>query len=171
MPIFLIWLYLKEQKCNRYISKLIYYILICFIGFLAYRLKATAAVAFIAIVITEVIGCISEFSENRKEALLDATSIVIVVLIMAILSSRLFSYTYSACGVVLDKERACPMTHYLKMGFNDSEAGTFNFPDSDETSFISTYDERFDKSLSEAKRRIKSFLPIYFLSIPTKNIT
>ena len=159
MPVLLIWLYLKKQESNRYVTKLLYYILICFIGFAAYRLKATAAVAFIAIVITEIVGLIAEFSENRKESLLSAVSLLLVLVIMATASGKLFSYTYSASRVVLDEELACPFTHYLKMGFNDAEAGTFNFPDSNETSYISTYGERYDRNLSEAKRRIKSFLP------------
>ncbi len=161
LPTLLIWLYLRARLRLRRISeKLVFTALISFIAIMAYRVKATAFITFIAIIVTEVYFCIVDLSKgNTKELkgyLIKAAAAIVVV----VLSTRMFTVLYSACGIVLDPERRCPMSHYLMMGFNNDEVGTFNFPDSDESVMIDGYDARSEYCMSVAKKRIKKLLPL-----------
>lgn len=160
LPILIVWLYLKvKNNVKNPVFKALFGGLICFWGFFAYKLKATAGIVLIAVILTEIISTLRNFRDAKfKNSLRLAVSLVLLI-VMYYFSNLIYTSTYTACGVVLDKELACPVTHYLKMGFNDSEAGTFNYPDSDETAYISLYKDRYENDLSKAKSRIKALLP------------
>ncbi|RKM57851.1 hypothetical protein D6855_12435 [Butyrivibrio sp. CB08] len=160
LPILIVWMYLKLKKdVKNPVFAVLFGGLICFVGFVAYKLKATAGIVLIAVVITEIISALRSFRDEKVRTSLRVVISLAILVVMYYLSNMLYTSTYTACGVVLDKELACPVTHYLKMGFNDSEAGTFNYPDSDETAYISLYKDRYENDLSKAKSRIKAMLP------------
>lgn len=160
MPTLLVWLYLRARLRPRRISeKLVFTVLISFIAIMAYRVKATAFITFIAIIVTEVYFCIVDLSKGNTKELKSYLIKAAVAIVVVVLSTRMFTALYSTCGIVLDPERRCPMSHYLMMGFNNDEVGTFNFPDSDESVMIDGYDARSEYCMSAAKKRIKQLLP------------
>lgn len=157
-PVFLIWIYMKASENGAQKGRKI------FLSFLfgaaavfAYRLKATSAVATIAVSITFLMDILR--AVIAREKITGYLRALVCSILALVISAGLFRAMYVSCGIVLDPEQACPFTHYLMMGFNDYEAGTFNFEDSDSALFIPKYDDRYEYCLSEAKKRIKALLP------------
>ncbi len=159
-PILNIWLYLRHVNKER--SLLHEVLFLAFMGALAlvcYSFKATTVVSSIAVVISELLRVLGT---GRSRLVRDFSGFIMgmaAFCIVFLAAGSGFKMLYTACGVVLDKEMACPFTHYLKMGFNDYEVGTFNFEDAEESAYIQTYQERYDQNLSKAKERIRALLP------------
>ena len=158
-PVLNIWLYLRHRKKERpLLNEILFMGFMGVMALICYSFKATTVVSAIAVVIAEFIRVLGT-DRSVVKALSGFIMGMAAFGVMFFAADAGFRALYTSCGVVLDKEMACPFTHYLKMGFNDYEAGTFNFEDADESAFISTYQERYDQNLSEAKRRIKALLP------------
>ena len=160
VPSLMIWLYFRARKGKgNMVSMILFATIISFIGMAGYRLKATAFITFIAIIVQEVYFLIKDVCEGGLSKIKGYLIKIAIAVAMVFISNYLFVALYSACGVQLDSDEKCPFTHYLMMGFNDAEAGTFNFPDANETLSRTSYEARYEHDLSEAKKRIKSLLP------------
>ncbi len=159
-PVLNIWLYIRHRRGKGgFPQEVLYLALLGVLSLICYSVKATTIISSIAVVIAEFIRVIGADSAKRLKTYGGFVIGMAAFALCFILADSVYTKLYSACGVDIDKELACPFTHYLKMGFNDYEAGTFNFEDADETAYISNYQDRYDQNLSEAKRRIKSLLP------------
>ncbi|WP_022766573.1 hypothetical protein [Butyrivibrio sp. XPD2006] len=160
LPVLMIWIYLRGKSGDRSLVAVIAITaLICFLGMFGYRLKAPAFITFVGIVVTEIFMFFKNLSEDSRNVIVRFGVKAAVGVVAVLLSARLFTAFYTGCGIELDPEGRCPFTHYLMMGFNDDEVGTFNFPDSDFAAMESSYQERYDRCLSGAKERIKKMLP------------
>jgi len=161
LPELMIWIYLKGRSSDRnLISVILITALLSLLGIIGYKLKAPAFITFIGIVVVEIYMFLTGLLEDRKGILADYLVKAAVAAVVIVIGSRMFTAFYTSCGVELDPELRCPYTHYLMMGFNDDEVGVFNYPDSDFAAYASSYKERYDKCLSEAKSRIKKLLPV-----------
>ena len=159
-PILNIWLYLKfVSRDRRMFEEILFFAFFGMLSFICYSFKATTVVSAIAVVIAHFLHVLGRPSGKIIKSMIGFLIGMAAFAALFVMTSMGYERLYTSSGLVIDDELACPFTHYLKMGFNDYEAGTFNFEDADETAYISNYQDRYDQCLSEAKRRIKSLLP------------
>ncbi len=159
-PTLNIWIFLKYCKKERTLPEQILFL--AFLGvlsFVCYVFKATTVVSAIAVVMAEFLRVLGVSSGKLAKSFAGFAIGIVAFAVCFVLARGGYEKLYTSCGIVLDKELSVPFTHYLKIGFNDYEVGTFNYEDAEATAFISNYQERYDECLSEAKRRIKSLLP------------
>ncbi|MBO5998267.1 MAG: hypothetical protein J6P87_01110 [Lachnospiraceae bacterium] len=161
LPVSMVYLYLKIRKKERY--TMLYWSLVCILAYWGYRLKATAAIMFIALMMTEVfsVGAESVLSKGsglRKTLSGFAAKIIILVLVFLV-SGAAYRGIENNIGFAVDKEKEFTFRHYLMMGWNEESTGTFNYEDVDRSMFINDYEYRNDEDLTEAKHRIRQMLP------------
>jgi uncharacterized membrane protein YuzA (DUF378 family) len=159
-PTLNVWLFLKYSDKERSIPEQILFLgLLGALSFVCYVFKATTVVSAIAVVIAELLRVLGISSDRLIKSFAGFAIGMVVFAVCFVLARGGYEKLYTSCGIVLDKELSVPFTHYLKIGFNDYEVGTFNFEDAEATAYISDYQQRYDECLSEAKQRIKSLLP------------
>ena len=116
------------------------WVLLGFLGYMAYQIKPQAAITFIAVVIVE------GFRKNR------ALVFSVAGVLCAVLSVNLIT---ASLHVDLDKEAAFGPAHFLMMGMNESTAGVYSFEDVGFSSSFATRTERAKADLARAGQRVK----------------
>ena len=153
VPIAMLRIY---QKIKATKFKAPWWLLLFFLAFWAYRIKAISIIVLIAIFISEILNLLANLSAKKAGILAgEIASLVLVFL----LSNALFSLVCSKSGLVLTEENSSSMWHYLMMGQNEEHDGGFNFPDADFSLGISDRQEREEANRDQIKQRIKEMFP------------
>ena len=163
--IFYIWLIFKEKiNKNEKVDKniIIYWILFSIIAYVAYLIKPTAFIAFIAIMIDLILN----YKKNIKY-------IVIFLVIFLIFN---LGYNFILTRYIMYDERennlARPNTHYFMMGLNrpteyggDANGwGSYNDVDVNITGSEPTYDAKKNKNVEVIKQRLANYGVYGYLS-------
>ena len=161
LPVLMIFLYLLARDGGKY--RYLQWVLIFLLAYWGYRLKATAAIAAIALILSDILQMMAEIAQGGRNALkktvIDAAVKGILLLAVLAVSAGLYQKMTAGLGFALDPEKEFTYRHYLMMGWNEESTGTFNFDDVDRSMFINDYDYRNDEDMTEAKRRIRQMLP------------
>lgn len=162
IPVLMFWLYLQAKKRGGR-SGILCRILIFFLAYWGYHLKATTAIAAIALLLAAILDVLHELAGSTGKALKKTvwglgTNCILFLLVFAV-SGILYGRMTAGLGFALDPEKEFTFRHYLMMGWNRESTGTFNFEDVDRSMFINDYEYRNDEDLTEAKRRIRQMLP------------
>ncbi|MBO5623859.1 MAG: hypothetical protein J5959_19770, partial [Butyrivibrio sp.] len=96
LPILTIWLYLKLKANNKsYMITALFGVLICFVGFFAYKLKATAGIVLIAVILTEIISVVRAFKDAKARTIVRAAVSLIILTSAYFMSNKLYIATYT----------------------------------------------------------------------------
>lgn len=159
-PVLIFWLWMRTDSLkgfNRYLG----WTILAAISYIGYRIKATVIVAFIAVMMVTVWRFLARCIENKRISLI--APILVAAIIAGVFTGGKagLQKMYDYLGLELDHELTVTAYHYLMIGWNEEESGTFNGPDLEFTSYIPSFEDRKEANISESKRRIKSMLPFH----------
>lgn len=159
-PIIIFWLWMRIDNLSG-IKKYLMWAVLAAVAYAGYRIKATTIVAFIAVLMVTAWRFIANCIEKKKPDLLALILVPAIILGVFAGGKAGCQALYDSMGLEIDKEMTVTAYHYLMIGWNEEESGTFNGPDLQFTSFIPSYEDRKEANISESKRRIKSMLPFH----------
>lgn len=96
------------------------------VSYMGYKMKPTAVIVFLAIIITQICGLLSEF---RKEKIKKAVRICLLAVVVLAGCSGVFSAILHTSGLKIDKEKNVGALHMLMMGLNDENDGVWILQD------------------------------------------
>ena len=156
-PVLTLYLYTKgslEKAGKRgYVHKVLA-LLVCCIG---YFIKPQCMIAVIAMIAVEFIGVIRT---RKKKDMGVFVSMLAVSLICLTLFSRLLTFAFESTGVPLNTELKYGMTHFLMMGMNEKDGGSYSEEDFYFSAAFDTYKERSAGELREAGARVRAMGPV-----------
>ena len=156
-PVLTLYLYTKgslEKAGKRgYVHKVLA-LLVCCIG---YFIKPQCFIAVIAIIAVEFIGVIRT---RKKKDMGVFVSMLAVSLICLTLFSRLLTFAFESTGVPLNTELKYGMTHFLMMGMNEKDGGSYSEEDFYFSASFDTFKERSAGELREAGARVRAMGPV-----------
>ena len=159
-PVLTIWLWTRFENQSG-VKKYLTFFLLCLVSYVGYSIKATVIVAFIAVMMITVCKFAAKCLSDKKTDFISAAIVAIIILVVFAGGKTALQKLYDRMGLELDMEMKVTAYHYLMIGWNEEESGTFNGPDLKFTSYIPDFEDRKEANISESKRRIKSMLPFH----------
>lgn len=146
MPFMLagIYLFLRAEKAKSYKYKGLLFILSAFVIFLGGKIRATAAFVLIAFILYLLI-------RSSLSVFLKKMSLLIVGIVCAMILCNFLLSTYG----VSDKRYEYPVTHWLKLGLNETSDGAYTSQDEITTMVQPTYEEKVQENIATIKKRVK----------------
>ncbi|MCR5403909.1 MAG: hypothetical protein K6E91_08865 [Butyrivibrio sp.] len=159
-PVLTIWLWTRFERLSG-VKKYLTFLLLCLVSYIGYSIKATVIVAFIAVMMITVCRFLAKCLKDKRADFISAAAVTASVLVVFTGGKACLERLYDRMGLELDMEMKVTAYHYLMIGWNEEESGTFNGPDLKFTSYIPDFEDRKEANISESKRRIKSMLPFH----------
>ena len=149
IPILILYIYINKKI--KYYYKFPLIVLLSYLGF---SIKPHTVIIAIAIVIIEIIKCISNINKNKikKFGIISIISITIVLNINTSLN-----ILYSKKGFILNEEAKFGYMHFLMMGSNWERNGIYYAPDVDFSAKQRTTKIRNEQNFKVFIKRIKSY--------------
>ncbi len=147
-PILLMWLYISASE-GRFVVRCIKWIMIVAVSLVGISVKTTSAVVLIAMIIALFITALGKERRWERAAGMCAASVMIALLGLLLSTGLEFrpatSLFEKTTGTKVNDEMELSFWHYLMMGLNNDSDGTFNYADSDFSTFISDRGERVSR--------------------------
>ena len=154
-PIAILRVYLSLRNKKNVLLK---WTLIFALSFWGYKMKPTAIIMILAILIAEVIHFLKNTEEgNFKGKLLQPIKIICIGVISAVIYSVLFSSMINSTGLVIDKEASTGALHMMMMGMNPVNDGVWYGDDVSLSQGIANKQERTDAQIKVIKQRLKDY--------------
>lgn len=152
-PILTLYFYLCYEQTDKKIAKIFLWLAMNLAGGLGYIIKPSAVIVLIAVWVYEIVITI-RFQKGWWKRLL-ANVGVAVIAFLCIYGIRLHMIHYT--GAILNEDIQISFTHYLMMGLNEENTGSYLSTDYQITSSFPDVESRTKGNLEEAVRRIKEF--------------
>ncbi len=134
------------------------YILLAVISLLGFMIKPTNLIVLIAVIIIEIYSALAG-KYSRKDAAWCILSIILSLVIVVSLKG----YIYNALNYEVNEASNKPMTHYLMMGLNEEQVGTYNWEDDQYTSSFQTKADKIDGNVDVIRQRLSQMGPMGFV--------
>ena len=146
MPFMLggVYLFLRAEKTKSSKIKFLLFMLSALVIFLGGKIRVTSAFVLIAIVMYL-------FIKSSLRVFLKKISAIMVGIICAIIFCNMLLSAYG----VENKRYEYPITHWLKMGLNETSSGAYSSEDERTTMAQSTYEGKVQENIKTIKRRLK----------------
>ena len=158
-PICIIYLYFLILEHSHPYRNWTIMVLLAYWG---YRLKATAIIPFLAILIIEGARTVLRRRLLDPYTLKRISAFLILGIVLLLLSEAGFRGVKNYYGI-RDTGMARSPYHYLMMGLSEENDGTFNGKDSDFSMFIPYPDDRKQENIRVAKERVQEMFPLRLL--------
>ena len=147
--------YLSLRNKRRIILK---WLLIFALAYWGFKMKPTAGIMMIAILIAEGIHFIGYIKKRyAKEILMNAVKVFCAGIISIVVYSILFSAAINSTGLIIDKEANTGVLHMVMMGMNPVNDGTWYGDDVDLSQKITNKNERTKVQIRVIKQRLSDY--------------
>lgn len=151
-PILILYIYIRPA-CGR-VKSVCRYFLITMLSVIGYMIKPQIAVMLIAIILMEFVYA---FKDKSKKLIIKKGIILVMGIAVSLTVFKCADFIYEKEGFVLNKELSIGMTHFLKMGLNESTNGVYSREDVDVSTGIVTRKERNRVNFDICKDRLEAF--------------
>ena len=156
-PVLLLWLYLLAKEETDGKKRIIYIFLIGFACYLGFKIKPTAAIVLIAMVMIEAIRILKRIcgKDDRKKLLQRTAAAAVSLLLGLSLSAACVNVCLDSMSFDIDEKQELGITHFLMIGVNIDSNGGFSQSDLDFSSGIATKAERASENLRVWNERLQ----------------
>lgn len=151
-PVTILYLYLQLRKKGGGRRTAVCLCAMGFLGVMGYLVKPQTLIAVIAVIILSVF---ENVGRHRPGWIRKGVYAVMGAAIGAVLLQGCIRFS----GIVLDKERAFGISHFLMMGINEQRNGVYLSEDVHYSASFPTGEERREANLAEWKRRLQAYGP------------
>ena len=141
----------KEERKISNLKRMIIWGIIFFLGILGFYIKPTIVIALMAVCFAE----IWQFLFAPLKVKIGRLKVLPVILLFVLLAVLIHKGSYKYIGFERDMNREFPMTHYLMVGNNTVNDGTYFRDDVTRTSNEHTYEDKMKVNLQTVKERLK----------------
>lgn len=165
-PILTFYLFLCFEQSERILHKGILWFAVNLAGSIVYLIKPSAVIVLIAIWVCEVLRMFCLKKGWWKRILMQLSLAGLALLCMWGLRLHMQQYT----GAILNEDIQLSFTHYLMMGLNDANTGSYYSEDYGFSSSFPDVESRTSANLQETVRRIKEYGPLGLLEFHLKKL-
>lgn len=154
-PLLIIRIYQLVRGKEKMVSRILLWILMGFIAMIGYLIKPQTAIAFIAVVIVEIILAVNDIRLNKlKISAIRIASGLVGVLLCSLIYSNLIIPSLHFKDI---PDKTMGMQHYFMMGLNESTDGVYSEDDVAFTRSFESNEERNSADMHKAKQRLQTY--------------
>lgn len=165
-PILTFYLYLCFGQSERKPIKGVLWFLMNLVGFMGYLIKPSAAIVLIAVWVCEIVSVFYLQKDRWKR--ISVNILLAGLALVCIWGIRLHMHQYT--GVIINEDIQLSFTHYLMMGLNEENTGSYYSEDYGFSSSFPDVESRTSANLQETLNRIKEYGPVGLLEFHIKKL-
>lgn len=151
-PILILRCYQKIEHGTAH--KILWWISIGILSYWGFKMKPTVLIVLIAIVLTEIINIISDFS---REKIKNISMITAVLFICFLFSIPIFQIAIHSTGININKELDTGALHMIMLGLNNERDGFWNEADVNLSTNITNKTERKKAQMNIIMHRLNEY--------------